>query len=195
MKSPKVALCQLAELGNTYLPPSHSLPVSYTEQIRIAEPAHFSIFRHPCNNGTEPERSDLYKILLLTKGRGKLHYGDRQYRVAPDSILFMKPVELKSWKATEEQDGYHCIFTPSFFAFNAGHRKALQDSSLFSKDVSPILPLTATQAAIFQDLFIKLHQEFNNIIQYNTEMLRLYLHILLIEAGRVYNYQLAQLNT
>ncbi|WP_173002987.1 AraC family ligand binding domain-containing protein [Chitinophaga sp. SYP-B3965] len=174
-------------MDTTYLPPSHNLPVSYTEQIRIAEPAHFSVFRrdeHPGNN--EPDRSDLYKILLPTKGRANFHYGDQQYRVTPDSILFIKPKEIKSWKnITEEQDGYYCLFTASFFAFNATQLKALQDSPLFSKDAAPVLPLTAGQATMFQDLFIKLYQEFNNILQYNTEMLRLYLHIILIEAGRV----------
>lgn len=189
MKSRKVASYQLADLDTACLPPSHNLPVSYTEQIRIAEPAHFSVFRldeHPLNNEIGPDRSVLYKVLLLTKGRGNFHHGEQQYRVTPDNILFTKQMEDKSWKATTaEQDGYYCTFTASFFAFNSTHLKALQDSPLFSRDTSPLLPLAPTQATMFRDLFIKLHQEFNNIIQYNTEMLRLYLHIMLIEAGRV----------
>ena len=53
--------------------------------------------------------------------------------------------------------------------------------------------MNTAQATVFLDLFIKLHQEFNNILQYNTEMLRLYLHIMLIEADRVYKYHAAQL--
>jgi hypothetical protein len=197
MKSQMVALDQLAESGNTYVPPSHTVPISYTAQIRIAEPAHFSVFRlnEPSgNHDSGVNRNDLYKILLITKGRSHFHYGGQAYRAASDCILFMKSVEVGSWKdTTTEQDGFYCNFTPSFFAFNAVQLKGLQDNILFSRNLSPILPLTTTQAVIFRDLFIKLHQEFNDIIQYNTEMLRLYLHIILIEAGRAYNYQAAQL--
>ncbi|SIN74905.1 AraC-like ligand binding domain-containing protein [Chitinophaga niabensis] len=189
-----VALYQLAESGNTYLPPSHNLPLSYTEQIRIAEPAHFSVFRldeYPGNQAYEANRSDLYKIMLLTKGRSQFHYHEQPFHAVADCLLFLKPVEITSWKnTTAEQEGYYCIFNPSFFAFNAMHLKTLQDNMLFN---DPVLRLGPAQAAIFRDLFIKLHQEFNNILQYNTEMLRLYLHIMLIEAGRAYDHQAAQL--
>lgn len=194
MKSQMVALYQLADLGNTYLPPSHNLPLSYTEQIRIAEPAHFSVFRldeYPGNQESEANRTDLYKILLLTKGRSQFHYHEQPCRAVADCILFLKPAEITSWKDTmAEQEGYYCIFNPSFYAFNAVHLKVLQDNILFN---NPVLQLSPAQATIFRDIFVKLHQEFNNILQYNTEMLRLYLHMMLIEAGRAYKYHVAQL--
>ncbi|WP_343307347.1 helix-turn-helix transcriptional regulator [Chitinophaga niabensis] len=196
MKSQMVALYQLADLGNSYLPPSHNLPLSYTEQIRVAEPAHFSVFRldeYPGNQAFEANRNDLYKVLLLTKGRSQFHYHEQSYRAVADCILFLKPAEVSSWKdTTAEREGYYCIFNPSFYAFNAVHLKALQDNMLFN---NPVLQLSPAQATIFRDLFIKLHQEFNDIIQYNTEMLRLYLHMMLIEADRAYKYQMAQLKT
>lgn len=185
MKSQMVALYQLAESGNTYLPPSHNLPLSYTAQIRIAEPAHFSVFRLDEHPGNQVNRKDLYKILLLTKGRSQFHYHEQSCRAVADCILFLKPAEITSWKdTTAEQDGYYCNFTPAYFAFNPVHH------ILFN---NPVLQLNPAQATIFRDLFIKLHQEFNNILEYNTELLRLYLRILLIEADRAYNQQAAQL--
>jgi AraC family transcriptional activator of pobA len=194
MKSQMVALYQLAESGVTCLPPSHSLPVSYSAQITIAEPAYFSVFRlneYPGSQAAETSRNDLYKIQLLTKGRSQFHYHEQPCRAVADCILFLKPAEISSWKEnTAEQEGYCCTFSPSFFAFNAAHLKALQDNILFN---NPVLRLSPVQATIFRDLFIKLHLEFNDILQYNTEMLRLYLHIILIEAGRAYNHQAAQL--
>jgi len=188
MKSQKVPLYQLAESGNTYVPPSHHLPVSYTEQITIAEPAHFSVFRldeNPGNTETEMNRHDLYRILLLTKGRSQFRYAEQTCRAAADSILFLKPAELRAWKNIE-QDGYYCNFTQPFL-------KVVRGNPLFSMDQSPVLPLNSTQATLFRDLFIKLHQEFNNILEYNIEMLRLYLHIMLIEAGRAHDQHAAQL--
>lgn len=189
MKSQMVALYQLAESGNTYLPPSHNLPVSYTEQITIAEPAHFSVFRldeYPGNQASEANINNLYKVLLLTKGRSQFHYQEKSCRAVADCILFLKPAEITSWKnTTAEQEGYYCSFNPSFFAF-----KTLPVNVLFNE---PVLQLSPAQAGMFRDLFVKLHQEFNNILQYNTEMLRLYLHIMLIEADRAYRFQLAQL--
>ena len=119
MKSQMVALYQLAESGNTYLPPSHSLPVCYTEQITVAEPAYFSVFRldeYPGDQLYEANRNDLYKILLLTKGRSRFHYHEQPCHAVADCILFLKPAEISSWKeTTAEQEGYYCIFSPAFF--------------------------------------------------------------------------------
>lgn len=113
-----------------YIEPTTKTPARREEQVRNAGISYFSIFlrtEHPCKTEIDINRSEFYKILLITEGSGVLNYGTREYQINPASLLFLKPSEVKSWKATTtKQEGYYCIFTDQFYCMFHGHLRELR---------------------------------------------------------------------
>jgi AraC-like DNA-binding protein len=187
----EISFYRVADFDKAYIAPSSNLPARYLEQISKRSDYHFSIFRRSeqaCNIEISANRSEFYKILLMTKGSGEFDYGAKTYKVKPNSLIFVKPSEVKACReTTEEQDGYYCIFTEQFYSFDITFLKELRLSALFASDAYPIIQLTDVQMDIILPVFEKLHFEFNNDNNHSEEIIRLYLRILLIEATRIHS--------
>src|SRR5579859_5113662 len=145
----KIPYSQLDSFGKFYLEDATAAPGRHAEQVRRKSTSYFSIFErtvHPCKTEININRSDFYKILLITEGTGIFHYGTKEYEIGPDTILFIKPTEVKSWQATsEEQGGYYCIFSEEFLAITPRHLRELRSSQLFDSGNSPVQMLNQGQ--------------------------------------------------
>jgi AraC family transcriptional regulator, transcriptional activator of pobA len=187
----EISFYKLADFDKAYIATSSDLPARYIEQINKSNDNHFSIFRRSeqaCNTEINANRSDFYKILLMTKGSGEFDYGVDTYKVKPNSLIFVKPSEVKACReTTEEQDGYYCIFTEQFYSSDIPFLKELSLSALFAPGAYPVIQLTDVQMDMILPVFEKLHLEFNNDNNYSEEIVRLYLRILLIEATRIHS--------
>src|SRR5687767_11768917 len=126
----EISFYRVADFDKAYIAPSSNLPARYLEQISKRSDYHFSIFRRSeqaCNIEISANRSEFYKILLMTKGSGEFDYGAKTYKVKPNSLIFVKPSEVKACReTTEEQDGYYCIFTEQFYSFDITFFKELR---------------------------------------------------------------------
>src|SRR5262245_43724070 len=115
----KIPLHTLKSFDEFYLDSTSTIPPRHKHQVVEAPISYFSILlrsEHPCKDEIDVNRSDFYKVLLITKGSGILIYGTEKYDIGPNTILFFKPSEVKSWKAlTKEQEGYYLIFTEKFY--------------------------------------------------------------------------------
>jgi AraC-like DNA-binding protein len=179
------------DFDKAYIAPSSYLPIRYVEQITNNSEIHFSIFRRSeqaCNIEIGANRSEFYKFLLMTKGCGEFDYGIETYKVKPNSLIFVKPSEVKACReTTEEQDGYYCTFTEQFYSSDPGLLRELKLSTLFAPGAYPVIQLTDVQTETILRIFEKLHFEFNNYNNHSEEILRLYLRLLLIESTRIYS--------
>jgi len=187
-KTDTIPLHKLSEFEKFYLNNGTELPSLFKAQLHKGGTSYFSIFlrtENPCKSEIDINRSEFYKILLITRGSGILHYGTGKYQIEPNSLLFLKPTEVKSWQATtKEQEGFYCIFTEQFFAFNPAHLRDLKMNSLFAPGASPVLQLTLKQLNIVHATLKKLYEEFSEKNTFNEDLCRLYLHVLLIESKR-----------
>lgn len=185
----KIPLRNLESFEKFYLEAKTKTPTRHQEQVRNPSISYFSIFlrtEHPCKTEIDINRSEFYKILLITEGSGVLTYGAKEYLIKPTSLLFLKPSEVKSWKATTtKQGGYYCIFTDQFYAMFSGHLRELRHGLLFGPGSSPVLTLNEREYGILSPLFEKLLTEFNERNDYNIEIVRMYLHVLLLESARI----------
>lgn len=190
----KISFCRMVDFDKVYIAPSSNLPTRYLEQISKNSEHHFSIFRRSeqaCNIEISANRSEFYKVLLMTKGSGEFDYGIETYKVTPNSLIFVKPSEVKACReTTEEQDGYYCTFTEQFYSSDVPLLRELKLSALFAPGAYPVIQLADVQMDVILGVFEKLHFEFNNYNNYSEEILRLYLRILLIESTRIYSEQL-----
>jgi AraC family transcriptional activator of pobA len=187
----EISFYRVADFDKAYIASLPDLPTRYQEQISKNSDCHFSIFRRSeqaCSTEISANRTEFYKILLMTKGSGEFDYGVETYKVAPNSLIFVKPSEVKACReTTEEQDGYYCIFTEQFYSSDIPFLKELKLSALFATGAYPVVQLTDVQMDIILPVFEKLHFEFNNDNNYSDEILRLYLRVLLIEAARIHS--------
>lgn len=184
-----IPLRNLESFEKFYIEPKTKTPGRHQEQVRNSCISYFSIFlrtEHPCKTEIDINRSEFYKILLITEGSGVLTYGAKEYLIKPASLLFLKPSEVKSWTATTaRQEGYYCIFTDQFYAMFHAHLRELRHGALFGPGSSPVVFLSDRELGIVSPLFEKLLTEFNEQNDYNIEIVRMYLHVLLLESTRI----------
>lgn len=140
---------------------------------------------NPCREHISATRRDYYKISLVTKGGGILTLGDRTYHVKAPSLIFVNPVEAKTWKPEGEQDGYYCIFTEHLFEQQRHYREELLHYPLFQIGANAVLPLTRPQGRLMLDIFERLVQENHDLDPYKQEAIIIHLLLLLLEAKRI----------
>src|SRR5688572_3511090 len=194
-KMAKISFSRMEDFAKVYIAPLSNLPARYVEQITNNSEIHFSIFRRSeqaCNIEISANRSEFYKILLMTKGSGEFDYGIKTYRVKPNSLIFVKPSEVRACReTTEEQDGYYCTFSEQFYSSDIALLKELKLSALFAPGTHPVINLTDDQTHTMIQIFNKIHFEYNSWNNYSAEIIRLYLRVLLIESTRIFSGQLS----
>ena len=147
----------MTDFRREYVSPAANMPSRYLEQINSDQQIQFSIFRRNeqlCNIDIGANRSEFYKILLMTKGSGEFDYGLETYKVKPRSLIFVKPSEVKACReTTEEQDGYYCTFTEQFYSADIALLRELKLSPPFAAGAHPIIQLTESQTdSIIQNI-------------------------------------------
>lgn len=143
----------------------------------------FRVFALEPTGGRGPthSRQDFYKICLLT-GQSMVHYEDRRVALRGTCLFFGNPtVPYTSRVLSARQTGYACLFGEEFLAASAG-AEPLQQSPLFRRGGTPVLPLGPEQAVYFTSLFQKLLAEQDTAYRHKRELLSSYLRLLLHEA-------------
>jgi AraC family transcriptional activator of pobA len=139
-----------------------------------------------CKAEIAASRRDYYKISLVTAGTGIFTLGDQRFEVRPPMLLFIPPLEVKTWHATsEEQDGYYCIFTERLFEAHRNQQEELLQHPLFLSGGTPALPITEEQSIYLQSIFRQLQRENKEGDTYKQEAIIIYLKLLMLEAKRI----------
>lgn len=149
----------------------------------------FSIYLrtvNPCKAEIDINRTEFFKILLITKGSGVLQYGTNEYEVRPNCLLFLKPTEVKSWRATtNDQEGFYCIFNELFLATNSFELSELKINPLFTPSSPPVLPLIGDEVLTMHSIFSDLYDEFSATTTFSEDICRLHLKIILLRSRRL----------
>jgi AraC-like DNA-binding protein len=140
---------------------------------------------NPCREYISASRRDYYKISLITKGGGILTLGERTYVIKAPAIVFVNPLEPKTWRPEGEQDGYYCMFTEHLFETERRYRDELLHHPLFQTGANPVLSLTAQQGGYMLQLFERLCKENMEGDAYRQEAITIYLQLLLLESKRI----------
>ncbi|MCF6401620.1 AraC family transcriptional regulator [Chitinophaga filiformis] len=148
----------------------------------------FSIYSrsaNPCREYISASRRDYYKISLITKGGGILTLGERSYVVKAPAMVFVNPLEPKTWQPEGEQDGYYCMFTEHLFDTERRYRDELLHHPLFQTGANAVLSLTEQQGEYMLQLFERLRKENMEGDAYRLEAITIYLQLLLLESKRI----------
>jgi AraC family transcriptional regulator, transcriptional activator of pobA len=146
---------------------------------------HFEI-NHRCvwPEVIDAHRLDFYMIFVVTRGEGIHTFGPKEYYIQPNTLCFISPDMVSSWRAdAEEQQGYFVSFSETFFSAGCENKKFLQELPFFQLDGHAVLALNAEQTQYFLTIFQLMHTEYNNGSSYSPDILRSQLQLLLHKAN------------
>ncbi|NLR61491.1 AraC family transcriptional regulator [Chitinophaga polysaccharea] len=141
---------------------------------------------HNCVDEVTASRRDYYKISFISKGSGIFTMGEERYEVDGPTLIFINPFELKTWRATsEEQEGYFCLFTDLLFETQTNHQENLLMHPLLQMGAQAVYKLTDEQCSYIQSIFRQLLREYSENAAFKHEAILIYLKLLLLEGKRL----------
>lgn len=140
-------------------------------------------------NFTQPHRHNYYEIVFFNSSGGVQEIDFQQYPVKKNTLHFLSPDQVHLLNLGSTADGYVISFTKEFFALNPLNESILEDYPFFNLSVSsPVLKFkNKDQQEIIFDWIIKIKKEFSSDKNDKADVLRSYLHILLIELRRMFD--------
>jgi AraC-like DNA-binding protein len=137
------------------------------------EIGHFNVFRLDDFTGAFAKpipysRKDYFKISLII-GKNLVHYADKTIEMNQPAMLFANPQIPYNWEPLEEeQTGFFCIFTESFF----NHYGNIKEYPVFKPGGNPIYFLTDEQVAAAKKIYLKMFEEIESDYVYKYDLLR-----------------------
>ena len=150
----------------------------------------FDIESCTINEFQENHRHNHYEIIWLKKGKG-IHFIDGQKFDYSGSVLFLlSPGQVHKIEQEEKGEGFVIKFLPELFQNQKEIDEYLVDNLLFDAiDAFPVIPLTASQYKVFEDLFYQITVEFNTSEIGQQQILSSFLKILITNTTRLKHLQ------
>lgn len=146
----------------------HWMPDNLKKEI-----GHFNVFNlddftGACAKPIPYSRKDYFKISLII-GKNMVHYADKIVEMNQPALLFANPQIPYNWEPLEEeQSGFFCIFTDSFF----NHFGNIKEYPVFKPGGNPIFFLTDEQVKSAKNIYLKMFKEIDSDYIYKYDVLR-----------------------
>lgn len=137
------------------------------------EIGHFNVFRLDDFVGSHAKpvpysRKDYYKISLII-GKNKIYYADKEIVIKKQALLFANPQIPYNWESIDdEQSGFFCVFTPSFFH----HFGNLRNYEVFQPNGTPIFELSDEQTEKIKHIYLTMFEEIDSEYVHKYDALR-----------------------
>ena len=113
-------------------------------------------------------RKDFYKISLII-GKNKAHYADKTIEIDKQALIFSNPQIPYNWEyLQEEQAGYFCIFTETFF----NQFGNIKEYPVFKPGGNPIFLLEDEDSETIKNIFLKIIDEIDSEYIYKYDAIR-----------------------
>lgn len=131
---------------------------------------HFNVFKRAKATTSQItyNKRDYFKITLL-KGKIKINYADKTVQSDNYALMFSDPLVPYSWEPLDEnQDGYFCIFTESFFS-KFGQ---IRDYPVFQTNQNKVFILDDFSLKEVEKIYLKMLEEINSDYTYKEDVLK-----------------------
>lgn len=147
----------------------------------------FNVFpRRYCSPTASFHRRDFYKISLITRGTGIIHFANDEFVIDRPALFFSNPMVAHSWEPTSnEQEGWFCLFSEEFIQ-SWDHSFSVKDYPIFRIGENPVVFLDDEALNDVAYIFRKMALEMNSNYIYKYSKLRNYLQIIVHEALKHY---------
>lgn len=144
----------------------------------------------------ENHRHEYYEIIWLKKGKG-IHTIDTIHYPYAGSVLFLlSPGQMHHINPSEKAEGYVVKFLQSLFTDVRDINDYLLNAGLFDNiQAQPLLKVSSSGHAIFEDVLSKMDREFNADEVDKEKILLAYLKILLTHIARIKRNHISQVTS
>ncbi len=113
-------------------------------------------------------RKDFFKISLII-GKNSVHYADKTIEINKQALFFGNPQIPYNWEyCQEEQSGFFCIFTETFFN-SFGN---IREYPVFKPGGNPIFFLTDKELRHVKKIYLKMFAEIDSDYVYKYDVIR-----------------------
>jgi AraC family transcriptional regulator, transcriptional activator of pobA len=139
-------------------------------------------------DSTHPHRHNYFEIFFFDTNGGFHEIDFQTYNIKKNNLHFISPEQVHLLKRKSSVDGFVLSFTKEFFSLNDVNDSTIDDFPYFNNPSSPpILELKKIgQQKIVFELIGKLKDELHSENEDKANVLRSYLHILLIQLKRMF---------
>ena len=143
---------------------------------------------HNPYDSTQPHRHNYYEIFFFDKSGGEQEIDFSVYPVKKNMLHFISPEQVHLLKRKSTVNGFVISFTREFCCMNGMNELAIDDFPFFNNPYSPpVLQLKKeSERKMTVDLIGKIKSEFHSEKKDKADILRAYLHVLLIEMRRMF---------
>lgn len=143
---------------------------------------------HNPYDSSQPHRHNYYEIFFFDKSGGVHEIDFQAYPVKKNLLHLISPEQVHLLKRKSSVDGFVLSFTKEFCSLNLDNEITIDDFPFFNNPSSPpILELKKSrQQKTILELVEKLKDEFHSDHSDKANVLRSYLHILLIHLKRIF---------
>lgn len=136
----------------------------------------------------DPHRHTFYEVVYITSGKGYHIVDFEPYKVKPPQFFFISPGQVHFWELSTDFEGHFVMFYEDFLVFPSSGFSNIEELTFFhTVGESPELLLNRKQAAMMEDLFRPISNEYRAKEANMASVLRAYLHILIARLQRLTN--------
>lgn len=134
-----------------------------------------------------PHRHNYYEVFIFKKGGGIHEIDFSTFEIVSNSIHFVSPGQVHQVQRSLNTYGQLILFSRDFYGLNINNKDLLFDLPFLNNNSSnPILNLSEIEMSVFLPLLETIDTEFKSDNQQREEIIRSYLHILLMRSHQLY---------
>ena len=151
----------------------YQLKLSWMPDNLSREMGHFNVFKledfvAKYAQTIPYSRKDFFKISLII-GKNRVHYADKTIDIDKQALFFANPQIPYNWEyLQEEQSGFFCIFTESFF----NQFGNIKEYPVFKPGGSPLFFLTDKELEQVKNIFLKIFKEIDSEYVYKYDVIK-----------------------
>ena len=134
-----------------------------------------------------PHRHRFYEIIYVTGGGGIHSIDFESHQLQAGSLFFVSPGQVHFFNFHVPIKGTIIVFTNDFLIVSPKNILMYESSFFHRVRESPVLRLTENQAAKINTLIQTIYDEYHSEERDRVSLLRAYLHILIVQAQRLYD--------
>lgn len=165
----------------------------FYRQLRIGEPqgddvAIMRIEDQPPEKRLEMPlfRCNFYRLVLFTNPGVEFRLSGQRLQSSENSLYFAYPGKLESWHTSQKIFGWLLCFTGEFAQFDSLHSAFAHTYPYFDFEAPSLLSFNETQTQGLSGTLDSIHGEMHSGLPDKKEMIRHYLHQLLIQVRRLF---------
>ncbi|MDO1450137.1 helix-turn-helix transcriptional regulator [Rhodocytophaga aerolata] len=191
MKNKKATISPIAKDKGPVLYNWGDLQQEWSEAVKRSGENYFEIHRMDEHHVKSKQPVALYRlnvfIIFLISGReGALKIGSEGYSRKPGILCFVPANRfIPCMSKMDEQSGYFCAFTSSFFGQNLANKDSLFEYPFFNVEEGIALQLDNSQTVYFNKLFQEMEEAYQTEHANKENLIRALLNVLLQKAQQL----------